>query len=600
MHPILADWRRLLLQLAASCVLGAVLGGLVGVVIGVGWLDAIVFALPLALLATPLSFSAWYLCRAMPLSRTPPIRLVTAALGSGIISGAIWAAIGYEWWDVLLRDGWERANAPMPVLAALLAGLGGLGYILSVTVHYVLQASEDSAEAGRRVLASEIAHREAELRALRAQVDPHFLFNSLNSIAGLTTADPVRAREMCQRLADFLRESLAVGASPRIPLRREVALAEQYLCVEQVRFGRRLSICATVAAASGDVAVPPLILQPLVENAVRHGVATCLDGGTIRDRDTAGRRPGCHRRGESARRRWRPARHRPGSGSGAPAARGVVWRRGDAARRAIAGRVSRVGDDPDRGRTRMSPGSRLRIVIVDDEEPARIALRQDLESLTGVEVVAECANGFEAVKAVTDVGPDLLILDVQMPKLDGFDVLELIGREVPAIFVTAYDQFALKAFEVHAVDYLLKPFTRERLAAAVGRARDRRGGGAVSASALRASARPPGTPLDRVVIRDGADVHVLAVDKIDYVEAQDDYIAFRAMGKSLLKEQTLSDIEAQLDPRRFVRIHRSYLLNIERVVRVELYAKDSRVAILTDGTKLPVSRAGYQRLQDLL
>jgi two-component system LytT family response regulator len=248
----------------------------------------------------------------------------------------------------------------------------------------------------------------------------------------------------------------------------------------------------------------------------------------------------------------------------------------------------------------MSAHLPLRVVIVDDEEPARIALRQDLESLEGVEVVAECANGFEAVKAVTDVRPDLLILDVQMPKLDGFDVLELIGGEVPAIFVTAYDQFALKAFEVHAVDYLLKPFTRERLAMAVSRARDGLVRAATSASALKASARPPGQPLDRVVIRDGADVHVIALEKIDYVEAQDDYIAFRTGGRSLLKEQTLSDVEAQLDPRRFVRIHRSYLLNIDRIARVELYAKDSRVAILTDGTKLPVSRAGYQRLQQLL
>jgi signal transduction histidine kinase len=289
MHPILADWRRLQLQLAASSALGAVLGVLIRIVDGVPWLDAFVFALPLALFATPLSFSAWYLCRALPISRTPPLRLVTVALGSGAVAGALWAAIGYEWWDVLSRSGWERTGVPAPVLGALLAGLGGLGYVLSVAVHYLLQASEDSAEAGRRVLASEIAHREAELRALRAQVDPHFLFNSLNSIAGLTNADPERAREMCQRLADFLRESLAVGASPRISLQREVALAEQYLNVEQARFGQRLAIRASVAAASADVPVPPLILQPLVENAVRHGIATCLDGGTI---EIAARRAG--------------------------------------------------------------------------------------------------------------------------------------------------------------------------------------------------------------------------------------------------------------------------------------------------------------------
>jgi two-component system LytT family response regulator len=242
----------------------------------------------------------------------------------------------------------------------------------------------------------------------------------------------------------------------------------------------------------------------------------------------------------------------------------------------------------------------LRVVIVDDEEPARLALRQQLSGLEGVEVIAECGNGFEAVKVVSETSPDLLLLDVQMPKLDGFEVLELVGRDVPVVFVTAYDEFALRAFEVHAVDYLLKPFGADRLAEALERARARRSSTPVSPTALRESARPPGAPLERVVIRDGAQVHVVAVDRIDYVEAQDDYIAFRTGGKSLLKEQTLGDLERQLDARRFVRIHRSYLLNIERLARVELYAKDSRLAILSDGSKLPVSRSGYQRLQQLL
>ena len=242
----------------------------------------------------------------------------------------------------------------------------------------------------------------------------------------------------------------------------------------------------------------------------------------------------------------------------------------------------------------------LRVIIVDDEEPARLALRQALDEIGGAEVVAECANGFDAVKVVGELTPDVMLLDVQMPKLDGFDVLELVGREVPVIFVTAYDEFALRAFEVHAVDYLLKPFMPDRLRAALARVRERREGALPDALTLRQAARPSGTPLERVVIRDGPHVHVLPVEKIDYVEAQDDYAAFKAGGRTLLKEQTLSDLEGQLDPRRFVRIHRSYVINIERLAKVELYAKDSRVAILNDGTKLPVSRAGYQRLQQLL
>ena len=242
----------------------------------------------------------------------------------------------------------------------------------------------------------------------------------------------------------------------------------------------------------------------------------------------------------------------------------------------------------------------LRVVIVDDEEPARLAVRQDLAALGGVTVVAECANGFEAVKAVSEHAVDLLLLDVQMPKLDGFDVLELVGKDVAVIFITAYDEFALRAFDVHAVDYLLKPFARERLAAALDRARARRGQQRPDPAAVRAAARPGESPVDRIVIRDGPHVHVVPVVKIDFVEAQDDYVAFHTAGRSLLKEQTLGDLERQLDPRRFVRVHRSFILNIERLSRVELYAKDSRVAILTDGRKIPISRSGYQRLQELL
>ena len=258
-------------------------------------------------------------------------------------------------------------------------------------------------------------------------------------------------------------------------------------------------------------------------------------------------------------------------------------------------------------------GDKLRVVIVDDEPLARAVVREYLRAHPDVEVAAECGNGFDAVKAVADLSPDLMFLDVQMPKLSGFEVLELIGRDVPVIFTTAYDQYALRAFEVHAVDYLLKPFNEDRFAEALTRARsrlqargDREGGGAEAAergpdvAALVADARPGRGPVERVLIRDGAQVHVLPVDRIDYVEAQDDYVCFKAEGKEYLKDQTMGALESQLDPARFVRIHRSYLLNIERIARVELYAKDSRVAILRDGRRLPVSRAGYARLAKLL
>jgi two-component system LytT family response regulator len=260
----------------------------------------------------------------------------------------------------------------------------------------------------------------------------------------------------------------------------------------------------------------------------------------------------------------------------------------------------------------MTDVAALRVVIVDDEALARAVVREFLGAHADVAIVAECSNGFEAVKAVTELAPDLMFLDVQMPKLDGFEVLELLGRSVPVIFTTAFDKYALRAFDVHAVDYLLKPFSEERLAEALSRARARllkasdedaaeSGGDApLNVDALVSAAKPRQGPLERVLIRDGAQVHVLPVDRIDYVEAQDDYVSFVSEGKSYLKDQTMGAVEGSLDPARFVRVHRSYLLNIERIARVELYAKDSRIAILRDGRRLPVSRAGYQRLAKLL
>jgi two-component system, LytTR family, response regulator len=258
----------------------------------------------------------------------------------------------------------------------------------------------------------------------------------------------------------------------------------------------------------------------------------------------------------------------------------------------------------------------IRTVIVDDEAPARSLLREYLGAHRDVEIVAECTNGFEAVKGIGELAPDLVLLDVQMPKLDGFEVLELLERPPAVVFVTAFDEYALKAFEAHAVDYVLKPIGPERLAKALEHVRTRlaaqaaSSGGAApaegpataapSAAALAAAARPPGQHLERVLIKDGANVHVIPIDRVDWIEAEDDYVSVHAEGRSHLKPQTLADLAAALDPRRFVRIHRSYVLNIERLAKVELYAKDSRVAILKDGTQMPVSRAGYAKLKELI
>ena len=195
---------------------------------------------------------------------------------------------------------------------------------------------------------------------------------------------------------------------------------------------------------------------------------------------------------------------------------------------------------------------------MDDEEPARSLLREYLGRAGGVEVVGECRNGFEAVKAVHDLAPDLLFLDIQMPKLNGFEVLELLGRDVAVVFATAFDEHAIRAFEVNAVDYILKPASPERVAAALERARQRLAARApMPVAELAAAARPAGQPASRIVVRQGPKVHVIAADKLDFAEAQDDYVSLRSEGKSYLKQQTLGDLESSLDPKRFVRIHRS-------------------------------------------
>jgi two-component system LytT family response regulator len=245
----------------------------------------------------------------------------------------------------------------------------------------------------------------------------------------------------------------------------------------------------------------------------------------------------------------------------------------------------------------------LRVVMADDEQLARRVLREYLSADDNVEIVAECSNGFEAVKAVNEQRPDVVFLDVQMPKLDGFEVLELIDGAVAVVFVTAFDQYAMRAFEAAAVDYLLKPFGAERFRACLDRVRARLREGARPADLardLKRASRPPGEYVERVVVKDGPRVHVIPAAKLDYAEAQDDYVALHSEGRTWLKQQTISSLEAALDPRRFLRLHRSYLVNVERISRIDANTKDTRLAVLTDGTKIPVSRGGYARFREVV
>ncbi len=239
-----------------------------------------------------------------------------------------------------------------------------------------------------------------------------------------------------------------------------------------------------------------------------------------------------------------------------------------------------------------------RVIVTDDEALARTALRLSLEEIDEIEIVAECADGYEALKAVQKLNPDLLFLDIQMPGLNGFDVMELLGKNAPpVIFVTAYDEYAVKAFEAHALDYLLKPVRVERLRQAIERVRELP---EKETADILDSYRKTQPPLNRILIRSGNSVKIIPVEKIMYFEAQDDFVEVHTEQGSHLKYERLGRLEQLLDSRTFIRVHRSFILNILFLNKVEPYSKDSRLAYLKNGDVVQVSKNGYKKLRALL
>ena len=245
----------------------------------------------------------------------------------------------------------------------------------------------------------------------------------------------------------------------------------------------------------------------------------------------------------------------------------------------------------------------MKILIVDDEALARDLVKNYLAGMKDVEIAGECENGFEALKAVQELQPDLLLLDIQMPKIDGFELLEVLDPRPEIIFCTAYDQYAIKAFEMNAVDYLLKPFSRERLQQALEKARQRMGtpflspGTPTPVERLKTQVDEERKTLERVVTRLGTKVTVIPVDRIQYIEAADDYVMIHSELGNHLKEKTMKYFEAHLPEEQFIRIHRSYIVNISEIKSLELYSKDSYLAVLKNGDKLKVSAEGYKRLR---
>jgi two-component system LytT family response regulator len=245
---------------------------------------------------------------------------------------------------------------------------------------------------------------------------------------------------------------------------------------------------------------------------------------------------------------------------------------------------------------------KIRTIIVEDEAPARDIIKHYLAELDCVEVITECADGFSGLKSITALKPDLVFLDIQMPRLSGIEMLEVMTEKPAIIFTTAYDQYALKAFELNAVDYLLKPFPKRRFLEAVNKAVEKIRSGAENKDPAMILEKKPetSTPVNRIVVRKGNAINLIPVEQVRYVEAQDDYVMIHHASGKALKQQTMKFYEENLPPNDFVRIHRSYIVRVQEINRIEPYEKDNHVAVLKTGEKLPVSRAGYKHLKEEL
>lgn len=244
----------------------------------------------------------------------------------------------------------------------------------------------------------------------------------------------------------------------------------------------------------------------------------------------------------------------------------------------------------------------IRTVLIEDENLARNLLKSYLANHDRIEVIAECENGFEGLKAINEMKPDLVFLDVQMPKLTGFEMLELLEHRPEIIFTTAYNQYAIKAFEQHAVDYLLKPFPKDRLLLAVDRAIEKIEGNKQGQAPIDKLTEVPETEyIERIVVKDKSKIHIIPVEQIRYFESLDDYVMIFTKERRFVKQKTMKFFEANLNPKEFVRIHRSFIARVEEIAEIQQYEKESHIVILkNDHQKLKVSKTGYKNLKKVL
>lgn len=247
---------------------------------------------------------------------------------------------------------------------------------------------------------------------------------------------------------------------------------------------------------------------------------------------------------------------------------------------------------------------KLRVLIIDDEPPARELVKHYLASFADIEVAGECENGFEALKAIQEMQPHLIFLDIQMPKISGFELLELLPDPPQIIFTTAFDEFAIRAFEMNAVDYLLKPFSLARFQQAVERARLRIAEKSLNTDSpverMKQQFDLSIEEIDRVVVRLGSRIIIIPRDTIHYIEAQDDYVMVYSPQGNHLKEKTMKYFETHLPAKDFIRIHRSHIVNISQIVSIDLYGKETHLVVLKCGARLKASAEGYKRLREIL
>jgi two-component system LytT family response regulator len=241
-----------------------------------------------------------------------------------------------------------------------------------------------------------------------------------------------------------------------------------------------------------------------------------------------------------------------------------------------------------------------KIITIDDEPLARSIVKEYLQKYPQLEVVEECNDGFEGFKAIQQHQPDLIFLDIQMPKINGFEMLELLDQAPAVIFTTAFDEYAIKAFEAHAVDYLLKPFSQERFDKAIQKWKEQKVSSQKNTEELLETASYSPAQSQRIVVKTGSKIKIIPVHDVFYLEAADDYVKVHTQEGSFLKNKTMGHFEKTLDPQQFVRSHRSYIINIQQITRIDPYEKDNHVAILKSGTKVPVSRNGYVKLRTVL